>query len=87
MCRSGWSGDSRGAPGRASRRVGALAGEQGGPRARADRGGTEGLAEEHALVGQVLDVRCRDRIPVGLHIAAGVVRVEIEDVWSHSSLS
>ena len=45
-----------------------------------DRRGAEGLTEQHALVGQVLDVRCRHRVAVGLHVAAGVVGVQIEDV-------
>ena len=63
--------------------VGALSGEQGGPRPGADRGGTEGLPEEHTLVGEMLDVRCRNWVPVGLHRAACVVRVQIEDVRFH----
>jgi hypothetical protein len=67
-------------------RVGALAGKQRSPRARADRGGTEGLAEERTLVGEVLDVRRRHRVAVWLHIAAGVMRMQIENIGSHSSL-
>src|SRR5580704_13111779 len=67
------------------RRMGALAGEQRRPRPRADGCGTEGLAEEHSLIGHVLNVRRRNGIPVGLHVAARVVRVQVEDVWSHFS--
>ena len=63
--------------------VGALAREQCGSRARTDRRSAEGLAEEHALVGHVLDVWRRDGIPVGLHVAARVVRMQIKDVRSH----
>ena len=61
-------------------RVRALAGEQRRPRPRAHRRGAERLAEQHALVGEVLDVRRGHRVPVGLHVAAGVVRVQVEDV-------
>ena len=32
------------------------------------------------LIRQALDVRRRHRVPVGLDVAAGVVRVEVEDV-------
>ena len=69
------------------RRVRALASEQRGPRAGADWRGTERLAEEYALVGHVLDVWRRNGIPIGLHKTARVVRVQIEDVRSHSSRS
>ena len=61
-------------------RVGALPGQQRGPRARAHRRGAERLAEQHALVGEVLDVRRRHRVPVRLDVAAGVVGVEVQDV-------
>ena len=64
-------------------RMGALAGEQGGPQPEADWRGAERLAKEDALIGEVLDVRRRDRVPVRLHVATGVVGVEIENVRSH----
>src|SRR3712207_5334038 len=46
----------------------------------AGRGGAERLAEEHALLGEPLDVRGPYRVPVGADPAAGVVRVDVEDV-------
>lgn len=66
--------------------MGALAGEQCGTRARADRRGAEGLTEEHSLVGHVLNVWSRNGIPVGLHVAARVVGVQVEDVRSHFAI-
>ena len=42
--------------------------------------GAEGLAEEHALLGEALDPRRRDRVAVRLHVATRVVRVQVEDV-------
>jgi hypothetical protein len=60
--------------------VAVLAGEQGGAAARAGGGGAEGVAEEHALVGEQLDVRRRHRKAVRLDVAAGVVGVDVEDV-------
>ncbi len=55
-------------------------GEQAGATAGAGRRGAEGLPEEHPLVGQHLDVRRRHLEAVGLDEAAGVVRVDVEDV-------
>ena len=60
--------------------VRALPGQQRGARPRTYRGGAERLAEQHALVGEVLDVRRGNRIAVGLHVTAGVVRVNVENV-------
>ena len=66
--------------------VWALPGEQGGTRPGAHRRGAEGLTEQHALVGKVLDVRCRHGVAVGLDVAAGVVRVQVDDVGTcHSN--
>ena len=59
-----------------------LAGQQAGAAARAARRRAEGLAEEQPLVGQPLDVRRRDLLAVGLHVAAGVVGVQVDDVGS-----
>ena len=63
--------------------VAVLAGQQ--RRAATGAGGrrAEGLAKKHALVGQELDVRRRDLEPVWLHVPAGVVRVDVEDVGWH----
>src|SRR3954471_14779365 len=61
-------------------RVGALAGDQARATGRATRGGRERLAEQDALIGQQLDVRREHAVAVGLHVAAGVVRVQVEDV-------
>src|ERR687885_731799 len=57
-----------------------LAGEQAAAASRACRHRAEGLAEQHALVCEVLDVGRRDGLAVGLHVAPGVVGVEVEDV-------
>ena len=62
--------------------VGPLARQQAGAAARAARGRAEGLAEEQPLVRQPLDVRRRDLLAVGLHVAAGVVGVQVDDVGS-----
>ena len=60
-----------------------LAGQQAGAAARAGRRRAERLAEQQPLVGEPLDVRRGDLVAVGLHVAAGVVRVEVDDVrWS-----
>src|SRR5439155_22262983 len=40
----------------------------------------EGAPEEHALSGQFLQVWRRDRMAVGLQVAARIVRVKIEDI-------
>jgi hypothetical protein len=61
--------------------VAVLAREQGGAAARAGRRCAEGVAEEHPLVSEQLDVRRRHRKAVGLDVAAGVVGVDVEDVW------
>ena len=45
--------------------------------------GAEGLAEDHALLGEPLDARRADADAVGLDLPAGVVRVEVEDVGRH----
>ena len=66
-----------------------LAREQARAAPRARRRGAERLAEQQPLVGQPLDVRRRDRMPVRLDVAAGVVGVEVEDVgcsWVHCLL-
>ncbi len=60
--------------------VGVLAGEQARAAGRARRGGAERLPEEDALLGQALDAGRRDGVAVRLHVAAGVVRVQVEDV-------
>jgi hypothetical protein len=60
--------------------VGVAAGEQARPAGRAGGGGAERLPEQHALLGERLDPR---RVHGGAHrlgVAAGVVRVQVEDV-------
>jgi hypothetical protein len=58
--------------------VGVLAGQQAGAAPRAGRGGAEGLAEDDALFGQTLDVRCPDSVSVGPDPPARVVGVDVE---------
>jgi hypothetical protein len=48
--------------------------------ARAARRRGERLAEQDPLVREQLDVGGRDEVPVRLHIATGVVRVQVDDV-------
>ncbi len=48
----------------------------------------ERLAEEEPLRREALDVRCHDLVAVGLDVAPGVVRMEVDDVRrGHPSLS
>ena len=61
--------------------VGRLPAEERCPAWRAGGGSTEGLPEHQTLVGQSLYVRRGDRVTVGLHVAAHVVRANVEDVW------
>ena len=61
-------------------RMGVLAGQQRGAAGGADRRGREGLAEQHPLLGEVLDVRRRDLMTVRLDVATGVVRMQVDDV-------
>jgi hypothetical protein len=61
-----------------------LAGQQARTAGRAGGRRAECLAEEDALVGERLHVRHRHRLAVGLDVAAGVVRVQVEDVRSLS---
>jgi hypothetical protein len=63
--------------------VSPLAGEQARAAARARRRGAERLAEQQSLVGEPLDVRRRHRVPVRLHVAAGVVGVDVDEVGLH----
>jgi hypothetical protein len=64
-------------------RVPVLPGQQARPRRRTRRRGAEGLAKKDPLVRETLYVRRRDGMPVGLHVAAGVMRVHVEDVgWA-----
>ncbi len=66
--------------------VWALPGEQRGTRPGTHRRRAECLAEQHALVGEVLDVRCRHCVAIRLDVAAGVVRVQVDDVGTcHSN--
>ena len=65
-------------------RVRPLARQQAGAATGAGRRGAERLPEQQPLIGEPLDVRRRHRMPVGLHVAAGVVGVDVEDVRLHS---
>ena len=60
--------------------VRAHAGEQAGAAGRAGRRGVEGLPEQDAFIGQSLQIRRRHGMSVGLQIAAGVVRMNIDDI-------
>ena len=60
--------------------VGALSGEEGGAAGRAGGRGAEGAAEDDSVGGEAAQVRRGDGIPVGGEIAAGIVRVQVEDV-------
>ena len=55
-----------------------LAGQQGGAAPRAHRCGAEGVAEQHPLVGQVLDVGRGDLVAVGLDPPPRVVGMDVE---------
>ena len=61
-------------------RVRPLAGQQARAASRSRRRRAERVAEQQALIGESLDVRRRHRVAVGLHVATGVVRVDIDDV-------
>ena len=61
-------------------RVRVLAGEQACAGRRAGGRGAERLPEQDALLGQSLDARGGHGEAVRLHVAAGVVRVQVEDV-------
>ena len=50
------------------------------PAGRTGRRRTERLAEEHALVGEALQVGRSDGVAVRLDVATGVVGVDVEDV-------
>ncbi len=60
--------------------VRALAGEESRPAGRARRSGAERAAEQHSLAGQALQIRRRDSVPERLQVAAGIVRMQINDV-------
>jgi hypothetical protein len=57
-----------------------LAGQQSGSARRAGGGGAEVLPEEHALLGETLQVRRRNSVAVGLDVTPGIVRVDVEYV-------
>ena len=65
--------------------------QQAGAAGRTGGGGAERLAEQHALLGQALDMGRRDGVAVGLDVATRVVRVDVENIrrrapiWSPSS--
>ena len=60
--------------------VGALAGEQRRTAGRAGGRGAERLPEENALRGQLLNIGRGHRVAVRLKVAAGIVRMQIDDV-------
>jgi hypothetical protein len=60
--------------------VAVLAGQQAGAAARAGGGDAERLPEQDPLIGEQLDVRGRDLVPVRLHEPARVVGMDVEDV-------
>jgi hypothetical protein len=68
-------------------RVRPLARKQTRAAAGAGRRGAERLAEQQPLIGEPLDVRRRHRMPVRLHVAPGVVRVDVQDVGLHVPLT
>jgi hypothetical protein len=60
--------------------VGVLARQQAGAAPRARRGCAEGLAEDHTLLREALDVGRPDGVAVGPDPAPGVVGVDVKDV-------
>src|SRR3712207_6660742 len=60
--------------------VSVLAGEQAGAAPGARRGRAEGLAEDHTLFGEPLDVWCPHGVAVRPDPAPCVVGVDVEDV-------
>ena len=62
--------------------VGALAGEQGRAAGRAGRCRARALPEQDTLFGQSLQVGGRHGVAVRLHVAAGIVGMDVQDVWS-----
>ena len=63
-----------------ARAVGRLAGKQRGAAGRAGGRGAKGLAEDHALIRNPLEVGRGDGVSIGLDVATGVVRVDVDDV-------
>ena len=59
--------------------------QQAGAAGRAGGGGAERLAEQHALLGQALDMGRRDGVAVGLDVATCVVRVDVENIRAPST--
>ena len=57
-----------------------LTSQQTGPTRRTGRIGAESLAKEHPLFGQLLNMRSRYRMTVGLYITTRVVGVDINDM-------
>ena len=60
--------------------MGALSGEQGGAAGGAGGRGAEGLAEEDAAGGEFLQVGGRHGVAERLQVAAGIVRMQVDDV-------
>src|SRR5205807_2365630 len=59
-----------------------LACEEAGTAWRARRSSTKGLTEQYPLFSKTLDVRCWNSVTIGLDIAAGVMGVNVENIWS-----
>ncbi len=67
--------------------MGRLSGQEGGAAGGAGRGGAERLSEQHPLLGQALDARRGHGVAIRLDVPAGVMRMQIDNVWqAHSAL-
>ena len=60
--------------------VRAVSGEKSGAAGRTSGGRVKGLAKENTFGGELLEIGGRDIVTIGLDVAAGVVRVQVEDV-------
>src|SRR5579884_1318787 len=61
-----------------------LPGEQAGAAGRTGWRGTERLAKQDSFLGESLNIGGSNGMTIGLNIAPGIVRVDIEDIWTIS---
>src|SRR5713226_8913525 len=67
-----------------SRTMRILPGEQAGTAGRAGWSGAKRLTEQYPLLGEALNIWSSNRMTIGLNIAPGIMRVNIEDIWTIS---
>src|SRR5260370_11917519 len=61
-----------------------VTGKQGGPARRTSRRGVEGMPEQNAIASELLQIWRRDLDAIGLDVSARVVRMQIDDVGTHT---